>query len=121
MKYNVTVVLYGCEMLCLTLREEHRLRVSENTKLRLFRPKREEVAVGWRKLNNEELHNGYPSPYIIRAIRSGKIKWVGLTACMGKMRNTYKNLIGKPEGNSPLERPRHSWENNKMDCKENMV
>jgi hypothetical protein len=42
------VVLYGCETLSLTLREEHRLRVFENRVLRrIFRPKRDEVTGGW--------------------------------------------------------------------------
>jgi hypothetical protein len=51
------VVLYGCETLSLTLREEHRLRVLR----RIFGPKRDEVTGGWRKLHNEELHNLYSS------------------------------------------------------------
>jgi hypothetical protein len=38
-------VLYGCETLSLTLREEHRLRVFENrVQRRIFGPKRDEVA-----------------------------------------------------------------------------
>jgi hypothetical protein len=38
---------------------------------------------------------------------------------MGKMRNAYKILVGKPEGKRPFGRPRRSWENNvKMDLKE---
>jgi hypothetical protein len=42
-----TVVLYGCETLSLTLREEHRLRVFENRVLRrIFGPKRDEVTGG---------------------------------------------------------------------------
>jgi hypothetical protein len=46
-------VLYGCETLSLTLREEHRLRVSENRVLRrIFGPKREYIIGGWRKLYN---------------------------------------------------------------------
>jgi hypothetical protein len=46
--------------LSLTLREEHRLRVFENRLLRkIFGPKREEVAGGWRRLHNEVLHNLY--------------------------------------------------------------
>jgi hypothetical protein len=41
-----------------TLREEHTLRVSENRVMRrILGPKREEVAGGWRRLHNEELHN----------------------------------------------------------------
>jgi hypothetical protein len=56
------VVLYGS----LTLREKHRLRVSENRMLRrIFGPKRDEVIGGWRKLHNEELHNMYSSQSII--------------------------------------------------------
>jgi hypothetical protein len=37
---------------------------------RIFEPKREEVAGGWRRLHNEELHNFYASPNIIRVIKS---------------------------------------------------
>jgi hypothetical protein len=52
------VVLYGRETWSLTLREEHRLTVSENKVLRrIFFPKRDEVTGGWRKLHNEEFHN----------------------------------------------------------------
>jgi hypothetical protein len=61
------VVLYGCETLSLTLREEHRLRVFENRVLkRIFGPKRDEVTGGWRKLHNEELHGLYSSPSIVK-------------------------------------------------------
>jgi hypothetical protein len=53
-----TVILYGCEIWSLTLREEHRLRVFENRVLRrIFGPKRDEVTGGWRKLHNEELRD----------------------------------------------------------------
>jgi hypothetical protein len=53
----------------LTLRDEHRLRVFENRVLRgMCGPKRDEVTGGWRKLHNEELHNLYSSPSIIRMI-----------------------------------------------------
>jgi hypothetical protein len=69
------VVLYGCETWFLTLSEKRRLRVSENRVLRrIFGPKRDEVTGGWRKLHNEELHNLYSSPDIIRIIKSRRIK-----------------------------------------------
>jgi hypothetical protein len=56
------VVLYGCETWSLTLREEHRLRVFENSVLKkIFGPKREEDR-SWRKLHNDELHSLYSSP-----------------------------------------------------------
>jgi hypothetical protein len=63
----LAVVLYGCETWYLTLREEHSLRMFENRVLRrIFGQKRDEVTGGWRKLHNEELHNLYSSPTIIR-------------------------------------------------------
>jgi hypothetical protein len=64
---NLPVVLYGCEIWSVKLREEHRLRVFENRVLkRIFGPKRDEVTGEWRKLHNEELHNLYSYPDIIR-------------------------------------------------------
>jgi hypothetical protein len=52
------VVLYGCEIWSVTLREEHRLRVFENRVLRrIFGPKRDEVTGEWRQLHSEELHD----------------------------------------------------------------
>jgi hypothetical protein len=105
------VVLYGCETWSLTLREEHRLRVFENRVLRrIFGPKRDEVTGEWRKLHNEDLHNLYSSPDIVRQIKSRRIKWVEHVARMGEGRNVYRVLVGKPEGKRPLERPRRRWE-----------
>jgi len=52
------VVLYGCEIWSLTLREERRLRVFDNRALRrIFGPERDEVTGKWRKLRNEELND----------------------------------------------------------------
>jgi hypothetical protein len=75
------VVLYGCETWSLTVREEHRLRVFEKRVLRkICGPKRECVTGGWRKLHNEELHNLYSSPSIIRSIKSRRMRWAGHVA-----------------------------------------
>jgi len=64
------VVFYGCETWLLTLREECRLRVSENRVLRgIFGPKRDEMTVEWRKLHNEDLNDLYCSPNIVRVIK----------------------------------------------------
>jgi hypothetical protein len=60
------VVLYWCETLSLTLREEHRLWVFENRVLRrIFGPKRNKVTGGWRKLLNEELHGFTLCPVLL--------------------------------------------------------
>jgi hypothetical protein len=75
------VVLYGCETWCLTLRQEHRLRVFENRVLRrIFGSKRDEVTGGWRKVHNEELHNFYSSPSVIRMMKSRRIRSAGHVA-----------------------------------------
>jgi hypothetical protein len=114
------VVLYGCETWSLTLREEHRLRVIENRVLRrIFGPKRDEVTGEWRKLNNEELHDLYASPSIIRIIKSRRMRWGGHVARMEEKRNAYRLLVGKPEGKRPLGRPRRRWVDNvRMDLGE---
>jgi hypothetical protein len=105
------VVLYGCGAWSLMLREEHRLRVFENRVLRrIFGPKRVEVTGQWRKLHNEELHNLYSSPDIIRQVKSRKMRWAGHVARMGEDRNVFRVLMGKLEGNRPLGRPRRRWE-----------
>jgi hypothetical protein len=53
--------------------------VFENRVLRrIFGPKRDEVTGGWRKLHNEELHNLYFSPSIIRVIKSRRIDGQGM-------------------------------------------
>jgi hypothetical protein len=71
------VVLYGCEIWSLALREEHRLRVFGNRVLRrIFGRKRNGVRGGWRKLRNEELRDLYSSPSIIRIIKSRRMRWV---------------------------------------------
>jgi hypothetical protein len=78
------VVLYECETWSLTVREEHKLMVFENRVLwRIFGPKRDGVTGGWRKLHNEELHNLYSSPSIIRIIKSRKMRWAGHVARVG--------------------------------------
>jgi hypothetical protein len=88
------VVLYGCETWSLALREEHRLRVFENRVLReIFGPKRDEAIGGWRKLHNEELHNLYFSPSIIRMIKSRRMRWSGHVARMGEKRIAYRILV----------------------------
>jgi hypothetical protein len=85
--------------------------------LRIFGPKREEDG-SWRKLHNDELHSLCSSPNTVRVIKT-RIE-VGGTGGMqgGEGRGVYTVLVGRPEGNRPLGRPRRRWENNiKMDLR----
>jgi hypothetical protein len=76
---------------------------------RIFRPKREEVAGGWRRLHDEELHYLYSSPDIIGMIKSRRMRWEGYVACIGEMRHVFETLVGKTERKS-LGRRRRKWE-----------
>jgi hypothetical protein len=79
------VVLCGFETWSLTLRARHRLRSFENKVLkRIFKRKRDEVEGGWRKLQDEELHNLCSSPNIITIIKSRGMRWADHVACMGR-------------------------------------
>jgi hypothetical protein len=50
--------------------------VFENRVLRrIFGPKRNEVTREWRKLHDEEPHNLYSSPIIIRIKKSRRMRW----------------------------------------------
>jgi hypothetical protein len=114
------VVPYGCETWSLTLKEEHRMSMFENRVLRrIFGPKRDDVTGDWRKLHNEKFHNLYSSLNKNRMIKSKRMRWAGHAAQMGKTRNPYKILVGKPEGKRPLGRPRRRWVDIiKMDLRE---
>jgi hypothetical protein len=90
-----------------------RLKVFENRVLkRIFGPKRDEVTGDWRKLHNEELHNLYSSPNIIRTIKSRRMRWAGHVVRIRETRNAYRILMGKPEGKRPLGKPRRTWVGN---------
>jgi hypothetical protein len=101
------------------LREEQRLRVSENTALKkIFGPKREEDG-SWRKRHNDEFHKLYSSPNIVRVIKSRRMRWAGHVARMGEGRGVYRVLVVKPEGKIPLGRPKRRREDNiRMDLRE---
>jgi hypothetical protein len=67
------VVLYGCETWSPTVK----LKVFENRLLRrIFGPQGDGLTGGWGKMHNEELHNLYSSPSIIRIIKSRRMRWM---------------------------------------------
>jgi hypothetical protein len=87
------IAAWMCVAWSLILREEHILGVFENRVLRrIFGPKRDEVTGEWRKLRNEELHDLYSSPSIIRIIKARRMKWVGHVARMGEKSTAYRLL-----------------------------
>jgi hypothetical protein len=95
------VSLYGCETVSLTLRHEHRLRVLR----RIFRPKKETMAEGWRRLHDEELYNLYATLSTIRVIKLWRMRWTGNVVCNGKMRRA---LFRKSERKRALGRLKHT-------------
>jgi hypothetical protein len=61
----------------------------------------------------------YSSLNIVRVIRSRRMRWAGHVTRIGKRRGVYRVLVEKPEGKTPLGRPRLRWEDNiKMDLQE---
>jgi hypothetical protein len=85
---------------------------------RIFGPKRDEVTREWRKVHNEELHELYSSPSIIRILKSRRMRWARHVARTEERRNAYRLLVGKLEGKRPLGRPRRRWLNIRIDLVE---
>ena len=89
------VAVYGSETWSLTLREERRLRLSENGVLRIFGPKRDEVTGEWKKLHNEELSDLYSSTSIVRVIKSRRMRWSGHAERMGGEERRIQGFSGE--------------------------
>jgi hypothetical protein len=82
------------------------LRVFESRGLRrIFGPKRNEVTGEWRKLHNEELHDLYSSPVIVRVMKSRRMILGGACSSDGEGRGVYRVLVGKRERKRQLGDP----------------
>jgi hypothetical protein len=78
------------------------------TLFRVFVPRRDEVTGEWIRLYSKDLYALYSSSDIIRTVKSRRLRWAG-HATLNRERGAYRVLVGKPEGSSPLERPRRRW------------
>jgi hypothetical protein len=79
---------------------------------KIFGLKRDELIGRWRKLHNEKVHDLYPSPNVIRIIKSRKMRWARHVARMEEKNIEYMLFVEKPEGKRPLGRPRRRWVDN---------
>jgi hypothetical protein len=80
--------------------------VFENRVLRkIYGSKGDEVTGVWRKLYNEERHDLYCSPPIVRVIKSRRMRWAGHVARTGEGRGVYRVLVGKPRERNHLGDP----------------
>jgi len=103
----MTVVVYGCEIWWLTLKEESRLTVFENRMVRrIFVPERDEITGKWVVYLIRSSMICTPHP-VLFGDQIEKNEMGGACSTCGKRRGVYRVLVGKPEGWSPLGRPKH--------------
>jgi hypothetical protein len=93
--------MVGVKLGLLTSMEEHKLSVFKNNVTKgTTGLKRDELVEGWSKLHNEEPHNLYSLPNILRMIKSRRMRWAEHAVQLG--RTAYRVLAGKQEGKRPL-------------------
>ena len=93
--------------------------VFENRVMRIFGPRRDEVAGEWRRLQKKELYALYSSANSIPVIKSRRLRWAGHVARTRDCRVGYKVLVGKPEVRRQLGRPRRRWDDDDDDDDDN--
>ena len=85
---------------------------------RIFGPRRDEVTGEWRRLYNEELNDLYPSPNIVRVIKTRRMRWAGHVARMGEERGCIGSWWGNRREGDKLGRPRRRWVDIRTDLQE---
>jgi hypothetical protein len=76
-----------------------------------------ELASGWKKLHNDELHSLYSAPNISRVIKPRKTKWAELVVCGRDIRNAHRILVRKLQTQKLLGRPWHRQKYNTKNWK----
>jgi len=76
------------------------LRVFMNRVMKIFGPKRYEVAGKWRRLK-EGAYDLYCTSNIIQVIKWRRMTWARHTVSMRNTRGTYRHLVGRPKGKRP--------------------
>jgi hypothetical protein len=83
-KYNMAVVMYGCDTWFLILGEEHKMRVFENRVLRkILRFRKDRVIGEWRRLHNKGLYGLYSPLSVTQVIKSRSVIWIGACTMNG--------------------------------------
>ena len=66
----------------------------------------------WRRINNEEFHNLFRSPNIVKVVKSRRLRWARHVPRMEEDRSAFKIFTGKPTVKRPLGWLRRRWEDN---------
>lgn len=102
-------ITYAAEVLCMTCREEERLRVFERKIVRsMMGPKRTEDN-RWRARKNEEIEKELENEDIVRFIKSQRIRWLGHVMRREVKDPTRVVMEWRPEKERKRGRPRMTW------------
>jgi len=87
----------------------------ENRVLReIFEP---DITRDWKKLQYDEVHDAFCSPYVLQVINLRRMRWVGHSTYREERRGVYR--VGISEGKKLFGRPRRRWEDDiEVDFKE---
>jgi hypothetical protein len=101
------IVMYGTECWVLTTKNELQLAVFERKVLRkIFGPIQDTDQ--WRRYN-EELHQLYVEPNIVKWIRSVRLRWARHIVCMRESDPARKSTFDLLLGERTVERPKRRW------------